>query len=258
MATREISIETPPAARGDGSGVNISEAERWASTLGGGALTAVGLSRRDWRGMALAALGGAMMVRGVTGHCPVNAATGRNTAESPRYSLKVESTYTINASPDRLYSFWRNLENLPRFMSHLESVQDLGNGRSRWVAHGPAGARVEWEAEIIRDVKNESIAWQSVEGSQIDNAGAVRFVAAPGGRGTEMRVTLAYNPPLGAPGAIIAKIFGAEPEGMIDDDLRRFKTFVEAGEVPTTQGQPTGKSPHGQESLAHALLHSSR
>jgi len=143
-------------------------------------------------------------------------------------------------------------------MRHLESVEDLGGGRSRWVAAGPAGMRVEWEAEIINDVPNETIAWRSVEGSQIDNAGAVRFQPAPGDRGTEIRVTLEYNPPFGKPGALIAKLFGEEPQVQIDEDLRRFKQLIEAGEFPTIEGQPTGKSPRPQESLASAILRPSR
>lgn len=258
MATREISIEKPRPANGGGAGVNISETERWVSTIGGGALAAAGLARKDWKGVAMATMGGAMLVRGVTGHCPINEATGRNTAQSPHYNLKIESAYTVNARPEALYAFWRSLTNLPKFMRHLESVSDLGNGRSHWVAIGPAGVRVEWDAEIINDVKDQSISWKSIEGSQIENAGTVRFQPAPGDRGTEVRVTLEYNPPFGKPGALIAKLFGAEPESQIDEDLRRFKTLIEAGEIPTVEGQPTGKSPRPQEPLAVALAHPSR
>jgi uncharacterized membrane protein len=229
-----------------------------ASVLAGGALAAYGVKRKDIPGAAMALAGAALIGRGATGRCPVSEKLGVHTAVEPRYRLKVESAYTIDCSPEQLYAFWRNLENLPRVMTHVKSVTDMGGGRSHWVAAAPAGKTVEWDAEIINDVPDQTIAWQSVEGSDIENAGAVRFQKAPGDRGTELRVTLEYNPPGGKAGALIAKMFGEEPEQQIDADLRRFKEMMEAGEVPTVQGQPTGKSPHRQESDLMAALHPSR
>ena len=137
----------------------------------------------------------------------------------------------VNKSPDEVYRFWRSFENLPRFMKHLESVEDLGDGRSRWKAKGPAGTKVEWEATIIADVPGEVITWRSLENSDVDNAGAVRFEKAPGGRGTIVKVNIQYNPPAGVIGATVAKLFGEEPEQQLDDDLRRFKQVLEVGEV---------------------------
>lgn len=138
---------------------------------------------------------------------------------------------TINRSPEEVYQFWRDFQNLPRFMSHLESVHVIDEKRSRWVAKAPAGTSVEWDAEIIEDRPNQLIAWRSLEGADVDNAGTVSFNPAPGGRGTEVSVELEYNPPGGALGAGIAKLFGEAPEQQIKGDLYRFKQVMETGEV---------------------------
>jgi uncharacterized membrane protein len=145
--------------------------------------------------------------------------------------VHAKASCIVNKSPDEVYRFWRNFENLPRFMRHLQTVDDLGDGRSRWKTTGPAGMEVEWEATIIADVPGEVITWRSLENSDVDNAGAVRFEAAPGNRGTIVKVNIHYNPPAGVVGATIAKLFGEEPEQQLDDDLRRFKQVLEVGEV---------------------------
>jgi hypothetical protein len=116
-------------------------------------------------------------------------------------------------------------------MKHLESVEDLGDGRSRWTAKGPAGTSVDWEATIVADVPGEVITWRSLENSDVDNAGAVRFERAPGNRGTIVKVNIQYNPPAGVIGAAVAKLFGEEPGQQLNDDLRRFKQVLEVGEV---------------------------
>jgi uncharacterized membrane protein len=152
----------------------------------------------------------------------------RSTEES---AIQTTKTITVNRSPEEVYNFWRDLENLPSFMYHLESVQSTGGNRSHWVARGPAGVRVEWDAEITEDRPGELIAWRSVEGSDVDNRGWVEFEPAPGGRGTIVRVNLQYNPPGGRIGAGIAKLLGKEPGQQVQDDLRRFKQIMETGEV---------------------------
>jgi uncharacterized membrane protein len=144
--------------------------------------------------------------------------------------VHVRRAITVNRSVEDVYRFWRDFTNLPRFMAHLESVQVQDN-RSRWRAKAPAGTSVEWEAELVVDVPNERIAWQSLPGTFVPNHGSVRFVAAPGDRGTEVHVELRYEPPGGAIGAAIAKLFGENPEQQIKGDLRRFKQVLEAGEV---------------------------
>jgi uncharacterized membrane protein len=155
--------------------------------------------------------------------------------------IQVERSLTINRSPDECYRFWRDFENFPRFMQHLESVVALSDTRSHWIATGPAGTRVEWDAEIVADEPGRLLAWSSSEGADIDHAGIVRFEEAPGGRGTIVHVEMRYSPPGGTAGALIAKLFGEEPEQQIADDLRHFKQLLETGEIPTTVGQPSGR-----------------
>jgi uncharacterized membrane protein len=157
------------------------------------------------------------------------------------YGVPVEKVVTVNRSPEECYGFWRKLENLPRFMRHLESVELLDERRSHWVAKAPAGMSVAWDAEVTEDRPNQLLAWRSLEGSDIPNTGTVRFEPAPPGRGTIVRVMLQYDPPAGPIGVAFAKLFGEEPQQQVNEDLRRFKQLLETGEIPTTAGQPTGR-----------------
>lgn len=155
-------------------------------------------------------------------------------------SVRFEKSIRINASPEDLYAFWHEFQNLARFMRHLEAVRITGERRSHWIAKGPAGVTVEWDAETITDVPNEAIAWRSLEGADVDNRGSVRFERALNGRGTIMRVDIQYGPPGGKLGSVIAGLFGTDPRQQVAEDLRRFKQLVETGEIPTTEGQPAG------------------
>jgi uncharacterized membrane protein len=154
--------------------------------------------------------------------------------------MHVRKAITIRKSPEEVYRFWRSFENLPRFMSHLKSVRDLGNGRSHWQAEGPGGKTVEWDAETTAARPNELIAWRSVEGSDVDNAGQVRFTPAPGGRGMEIHVDLRYKLPGGKLGATLAKLFGKEPGQEVAGDLRRLKQVLEAGEAIVSEATIEG------------------
>ena len=149
--------------------------------------------------------------------------------------VHVKDQITVNAPIERVYAFWRNLENLPQFMSHLESVQTIGEGRSHWRARG-AGISVAWDAETIQDLENEMISWRSLEGAEITNSGTVEFRRAPGARGTEVHVDLQYSPPAGALGRSIAWLFGQAPEQQMYTDLRRFKQLMETGEITLSDG----------------------
>jgi uncharacterized membrane protein len=148
-----------------------------------------------------------------------------------KQGIHANASCVVNRPLEEVYHFWRDFQNLPRFMRHLESVKEIGEGRSRWKAKGPAGMDVEWEAMIVADVPGEVITWRSLENSDVDNAGAVRFEQAPGGRGTIVKVNFEYNPIAGVLGATVAKLFGEEPNQQLDDDLRRFKQVLEVGEV---------------------------
>lgn len=154
--------------------------------------------------------------------------------------MKGRSVITVNAPPAAVYAQWRDFERLPTFMYHLESVRDTGGGRSHWVAKAPAGTTVEWDAELTDDIPQERIAWRSLEGASVGNSGSVQFRPAPGGRATEVHVELGYDPPGGAIGSMVAKLFGEEPNQQISDDLRRFKQLVETGEIARSDGSPLG------------------
>jgi uncharacterized membrane protein len=155
----------------------------------------------------------------------------------------------VNESRPSLFEFWRNIENLPRFMRHLVSVEQRDPARSHWVAQGPGDRKVEWDAEIINEIEDALIAWKSLPGGDVDSAGSVRFADAPGARGTEIHVELQYNPPAGIVGAYVARLFGREPEQEIEADLGRLKQYLECGEVATTEGQPRGPQTGGARRL---------
>jgi uncharacterized membrane protein len=216
---------------------SVSDTERWGTLIGGGALVLLGLRQGSLRGALTALAGGGLIYRGVTAQTGIQETLGMND------SIKVEKTVTIsNKSPEELYRFWRNFENLPHFMKHVKHVSVVNDKRSHWIATAPMGASVEWDAEIVNEWENHLIAWSSVEGADIDNSGFVRFQPAPDGRGTEVKVVIEYNPPGGAVTATLAKLFGEEPKQQIGDDLRRFKMLMEAGEIATTEGQPSGRA----------------
>jgi uncharacterized membrane protein len=176
---------------------------------------------------------------------------GRYAAPSRRpitrdHAFHVLKSITINRSPEMLYQYWRNFENLPRFMYHLQSVQVQDERRSHWVAKAPAGMQVAWDAEITEDRPNELIAWQSLPGADVPNSGRVRFLPGPAGRGTVVRVEIEYRPPGGALGKLVAKLFGEEPQQQVAGDLRRFKQVMETGEVVRSEGSPQGMGVHRQ------------
>ncbi|MDZ8079273.1 MAG: SRPBCC family protein [Nostoc sp. DcaGUA01] len=161
--------------------------------------------------------------------------------------VKVEKTLTINKPVEELYRFWRNFDNLPRFIKHLKEVRVHDEKRSHWISKGFLNGSVEWDVVITEDRENELIAWTSVEGAAIETSGRVHFKPAPGNRGTEVKTVREFTPPGGAIGAAlvkpvidIAKLFGEDPELEIKEDLRRFKMLMEAGEIATTEGQPRG------------------
>jgi uncharacterized membrane protein len=158
--------------------------------------------------------------------------------------LRITESITVNRPVEEVYRSWRNIENLPHIMSHLQSVSTQGNGKSHWVvkAPGPIPVTMEWDAEIIEERRNELIRWQSRAGSDVAAYGEVRFRHAPGERGTELALELAYDPPGGAlTTATFGKLFNKATEYQIMEDLRSFKQVMEAGEVPTTEGQPSGR-----------------
>lgn len=225
--------------RTESGGQNISRAivaSRWGAVISGSALALLGISRRSKTGLALAAAGGYLAYRGARG-------------KQPR-DFYAETSFAINCTPEEAYRFWHNFENLPLFMRHLEAVKVIDNKRSEWTAYGPLGVRLRWSAEIVNETDSQSIVWRSLEGSDIEHVGSVEFRPAPGNRGTLVTAIMEYNPPAGAVGKTLAAIVGKDPEFTLREDLRRFKQLMEAGEVPTIEGQP-----HGPRSAVVKALH---
>lgn len=231
---------------------NINLTERIVSAAAAGGLLAYGLKRRDTVGAVLA-LGGVLLgYRSATGHCQLYEMAGISTIDTRNPDspyghawlsgrVHVKRSVTINKPAAELYRFWRNFENLPVFMGHLESVSVSDETHSHWKAKAPLGYSVEWEAEVTSDVENERIGWRSMEGSDIANSGVVEFHSTAD-RGTEVKVTLTYEAPGGNIGALAAKLFGEEPGRQVAEDLRRFKALMEAGSIMKVEGQPSGRA----------------
>jgi uncharacterized membrane protein len=223
-------------------GLNVGSGERWGSMLAGSALLLWGLARTRLTGLAAMAAGGALIYRGVTGYCHAYAALGVDRAPvEPRegnLGIKVERAVTVAVPPERVYRFWRSLENLPRVMSHVQSVESIGDRRSRWVVKGPAGTTLSWNAELINDQPNELIAWRSMQGSDVDHAGSVHFERTPDGRGTMVRVSLQYDPPGGRVGDRVAALLGADAARQIEKDLDQLGRVLESWEAPA---KPSGE-----------------
>jgi uncharacterized membrane protein len=228
------------AGRGLQPVVNVGEAERWISAGAAAALLIYGLTRRSRAGALFALAGAPLAYRGVSGHCPVYSGLGVTTAGqtgdtrealSGDRGINVRDAVRLETPLEDVFQFWRRLENLPKFMAHLERVTETDAGRSRWVARGPAGIRLEWDAEIINEVENQVIGWRSLADADLVSAGSVNFDRVRGGRSTQVTVHLQYAPPAGRVGAAVATLFGRAPARTIREDLRRLKHLLEAGEL---------------------------
>ncbi len=225
---------------------NVSTPERVITGAAAAALAAYGWKKGGSAGGLMMVGAGALLLRATTGYCPVYAlvrsdgdmswppsiATETKRELSGPRGIRVHTGVTIARPVADVYAFWRNFDNLPRFMEHLESVTTIDDRRSHWVVRAPAGKTVEWDAEIIHEEPNKVIGWRSLPGADVVNAGSVNFDEAPGGRGTEVRVSLQYQPPGGKLGAAIATLFGEEPSQQVREDLRHLKELLEAGEIP--------------------------
>lgn len=224
--------------------MNLSNTERNISIAAGAALGVLALSKPlSIRGLVSAAVGGMLLHRGLSGYCALYNALGVNTrdkstepsAAPEEYfdkAIHLEESIVIRQSPRDLYYFWRDFENLPRFMSHLKEVKRIDETRSHWIGTGPMNYSVEWDAEIINDEPGKLIAWRSTGSSEVDNAGSVRFLPS-GEDSTELRVVIDYIPPAGSIGHAVAKLLGEDPKQQITQDLQKLKEMIESRE---TQG----------------------
>lgn len=220
--------------------INLGGAERVASIAVGAGLVGYGIYRRSGVTPFLALLGLLVIRRGASGYCPgyhrLGLSTNHTSSGVPDgKGLKVEKTVFIARAPSQVYGYWRNMENLPKFMPHVQSVRSDNDRLSHWKVEGPAGHSVEWDAEIINDHPGEMIAWQTLPGAEVQSAGTTRFESLDNGRATRLTVQMKYQPPAGRLGAFVADIFGESPDQQLEADLNRFKLMIEAdgdGEIP--------------------------
>lgn len=212
---------------------NVADWERTTSLVIGGGLGLAGLILRNKTGLLLGLIGGALLYRGKSGQCEIYKQLGINTARPHaergvpgNQGINIEASEYIERPADQLFRFWRQLSNLPQFMPHLISVDEVAEGISRWKVRGPLGYEMEWESEIIEEKPNRMLAWQTLPGAEVSSAGSVWF--EPESHGTNVKVSLQYDPPAGRAGAVLAKILGASPKAQIATDLVRFKELMEA------------------------------
>jgi uncharacterized membrane protein len=222
---------------------NVPDWERIGSVALGAALVLFGFSRRTlWGGLATLA-GAGLVARGATGHCPAYQKLGVNSRDlqTERHvrgqkGETVTHTVQVQREPAELFRFWRKLENLARFMEHVESVEEIDSDHSRWVVRGPLGKELRWDARVVNESEGEMIAWESLPGAEVNHAGSVWF--EPDGQGgTSVKVILRYYPPAGVVGAAAAHLLGESPEQQLQEDLRRFKEIIEQGQDAST-GNP--------------------
>lgn len=238
--------EVKAATRRDST--NLTTDERWGSVLLGGALLfAAARAHSPFREL-LALNGGYMVYRAVSGNEPLYQLLGVRAQDN---AVQVRHTFTISRPIDEVYAFWRNFENLPSFMQHVESVTTLDDQRSHWVVKAPLGQTVEWDARMTEERPNELIAWESEADAVVQTRGRVAFKQAPFDRGTEVMVDLGYQPPAGSLGAALSTVLGKGPTHQIREDMRRFKQMIETGEMPTTEGQPSGREAVSSQAQIH-------
>lgn len=243
MDSSQAAILSPNLARGETwlppSAVNVGMGERLLSLAAGVGLLATGFQKRSPWGVLMAVGGGYLMYRANSGHSSLYERMGVEGGAEPRQILKQQ--VTVQCSRDEAYRFWKDFEQLPTFMQHLARVTATCPGQSHWVAKMPGNIEVSWDAEVIEDRQGELIAWRSLPGSEIETAGEVRFLDAPGDRGTEVHARIEYRAPGGMIGQSAAAILHGMNSQLMKEDMRRFKQLLETGEIPTTEGQPSGR-----------------
>lgn len=208
--------------------VNVGTVERIAMVAAGSYLLYKALSGRK-KSIPQSIAGGAMLARGISGYCPVYDVAEKS-GKLRGANVNIRTSITVNRSVDDVYDFWRNLENLPLFMKHLSSVNEIDNLKSEWTAKGPGGiGSISWKAEILMDEPGRVLSWHSLPGSTVDNAGKVVFSEA-GSNQTDLDVTISYHAPLGVAGQAAAKLLNPLFEKMVKSDIENFKNHIEAGQ----------------------------
>lgn len=205
----------------------------------GGLLLIYALWSRSWQSAVAGPLGGALLYFGASGRNPL--ITMRTGGALHDEGVTLHSAVTIALEPQEVYDFWRRLENLPHFMAHLDSVEELGDGLSRWQARTPGGIPISWEARLTRDEPGRELAWETLPGANVRHRGRVTFAPATVGGGTALHVEMAYAPPGGALTAAVAELLNGLTAQQVKEELRRCKQLLETGEIATVEGQPSGR-----------------
>ncbi|WP_342647810.1 SRPBCC family protein [Mucilaginibacter sp. CSA2-8R] len=250
MAT--TALEKKPLIEGltDGA-INLEWPERYISIAAGVKISLSGLKNifsSPFSSILKVGAGGYLITRGITGHCELYTQMGKNSTEP--VNVNIRSSFTINKPRQAVYDFWRQLDNLPKFMSHLQSVEVIDNKRSHWVLKLPVDiAKVSWDAEIVNDEPGYAIGWSSLPGSTIDNAGKVRFKDAEGGQGTIVDVVISYTPPAGGVGTALGNVLNPLFKKMVDDDVRNFKQYMDIEGTENTLEATKADHAHAQSAI---------
>lgn len=236
---------------GAGGVVNVSQNERMISVGLGAFLLSSGLNNlfsHPIKGLLRTAIGGALLYRGVSGHCPMYASMGKTKGVTHTSAINIRTGLIVNKPREEVYAFWRKLENLPLFMKHLKNVTEIDQKHSHWEAELPAGfPAVKWNAEIVKEEENHLIGWQSVPNSMVNNAGKVQFREALGGEGTELDVVITYHAPAGELGAGIAKALNPVLEKMVRQDIMNFKEYIETKHVSSSNYKTNSSGSNGND-----------
>ena len=229
-----------------GSAVNVGPVQRGASVVAGGTLLALGLRRRTLRGTLVALAGADLLYRGATGYCHALAALGIGTAnrDSGRGAradaVEIQRSITVQRSRDEVYRRWRDPQSQRRLWTHFAEITDSTDESAHWRVHAPLGRTLEWETRIAEERASALIRWEST-GGDLPNEGTVEFRDAPGELGTEITLRVRFDPPAGVLGGATTRLLDDPPKLVLAKTLRRFKSLVESGEIPSTDSNPSAR-----------------
>lgn len=226
-----------------------SPALRAIAAIGGGVLGLYGLTRRTPASVAAATLGVGLITRSVLNR-PFNRLASQGAGERV---IDLQKSIYIQASPETVFDEWSRYENFPHFMSNVQDVRDLGNGRSHWIVSGPAGTRIEWDASMTESVRPQRLAWNSEPNASVQHSGTVHF--EPSGDGTRVTVQMLYSPPAGKLGHAFASLFNGNPKRQMEEDLMRMKSYIESGLPPHDAAQPMMQTQSSSQQPYGTTLH---
>lgn len=218
---------------------NVSDAERLLSMAAGAFLIGLGALRRDRAGVVVAAAGTGLAWRGATGRCPLYRSMNLSTADAAE-GVVLRAEATISAPREVVYRCWTEFTRHPRFSSRVEQAESTGVGQVRWTFRIPLGHDLHWVTEVVQESPGERLVWRTVEESDIDHRGVAEFYDAPGGRGTELHLTVLVAPPMGPLGRVVGRLIRRLPKEWLETELLQFKQWVETHELATVEGQPSG------------------